>query len=401
MTRPHLDIPPGIRAHMDYGKFVEAPPRMLVLQSDYWLDGACLRAAERMGWATECAPVRMEGRMPRDMVAGLLETLIAFRPDFVLSVNLSGMDEAGLLAGLFAGLRVPMATWFVDDPRTIIMGRTCYGGEYTTAITWERAYTGYLEAAGFGEVHTLPLAADTSYFDAPPGDAPRFPSTFVANSMRAFAAREWAWTNAHPELRGAVRTAFDDGRVNRQTFAGGPEAILGPGHARFDPDQLRHAEMLFFIEGTRQRREALVRALAPEGLEVRGDAAWSEVTAACGPYINYSEDLPGYYRHCAVNVNSTSIQMATTVNQRVFDCPAAGGFLLTDNQPALEDYFEPGSEVVTYGTLDEARDKLRFFRDHPENRIPIVEKARARVLAEHTYEHRLMALEHILKRRFG
>ncbi len=57
--------------------------------------------------------------------------------------------------------------------------------------------------------------------------------------------------------------------------------------------------------------------------------------------------------------------------------------------------------MVVYENLDEAREKLRFYRDRPAARRPIVEKARTRVLAEHTYEHRLLALTAILKRRFA
>jgi len=77
------------------------------------------------------------------------------------------------------------------------------------------------------------------------------------------------------------------------------------------------------------------------------------------------------------------------VNQRVFDCPAAGGFLLTDAQGDIEDLFDPGNEVAAYRSWEECRDLLRFYRARPDARLEIVRAARRRVLSEHTYAHRL------------
>ena len=117
--------------------------------------------------------------------------------------------------------------------------------------------------------------------------------------------------------------------------------------------------------------------------------------------MSYSEELAPFYRDCIVNVNSTSIQMATAVNQRVFDCPGAGGFLLTDHQASLADLFDMESEVAVYSTLEEAREQLRWFKERPEARKEIVERARKRILGEHTYRHRLEAMVALLKGLYG
>ena len=46
--------------------------------------------------------------------------------------------------------------------------------------------------------------------------------------------------------------------------------------------------------------------------------------------LNYYKDLPLLYNACKINFNATSLQMKEAVNQRVFDVPACGAFLLTD-----------------------------------------------------------------------
>tara|TARA_R110001592_G_scaffold14446_1_gene64567 strand:+ start:53 stop:712 length:660 start_codon:yes stop_codon:yes gene_type:complete len=204
-----------------------------------------------------------------------------------------------------------------------------------------------------------------------------------------------------PALRAAVDDAFDSGRVTRANFAEGGSSILGAAAAGFDKAALYHAERVFFIEGTRRLRSELIVTLGPHGLHVRGDSMWEALTTQIGPSLGYEGELGPYYRNCPVNLNVTSVQMATTVNQRVFDCPAAGGFLLTDNQAALHDLFDVEKEVVTYDGFEDGRDKMNWFMAHPKSRREITERARARVLGEHTYQHRLQAIVALLKENFA
>ncbi len=400
MEPMRLKITEGMRALMDYPKMAGPVPRMMVLESRYWLDSACMNAARAMGWELAHAPVAREGAMPREMIAAFLQTLLEFRPDFVLSINLSGMDEGGLFAGLFADLRVPYVTWFVDDPRTILMDRAIYASDYAIALTWEAAYTEYLARTGFAETHVMPLAVDLSLFNAEPVDACELPPSFVGNSMIDFSGREGEKVKNNPALNAAVMEAFEAGRVTRGNFGQGVGEILNDV-TPFDAEERRAAELYFFIEGTRRLRHEIVSGLAPEGVVARGDDAWQQVTPLFGPEVNYRTELPHHYRLTEVNLNITSIQMASAVNQRVFDCPAAGGFLLTDAQSSLETLFDADREVVRYHSLEECVDLLRFYRAHPAARVEITHRARTRILNEHTYAHRLERIAGIVRKRFS
>ena len=402
MEAPRLHVSARFRELMAYDKFAGPAPRILVLESHYWLDAACINAGRALGWTIETAPVLMEGVLPRDNVEQLLWTLGAFRPDFVLSVNLAGMDVQGLFARLFEDLRLPLVAWFVDDPRTIVMGRSVYASPYAVALTWEQAYTSYLKSLRFPLVCHVPLAADPSVFNHEPEPSPDLPPAFVGNSMSTQASREWSHVNADEALAASVRRAFDAGRVTRENFGRGLEALLEPGlAARLDEEQQRHAELVFFMEGTQRVRHGLVRLLEPEGLEVYGDGGWREVTPRSKNPLDYTEALPEFYRRCAVNLNSTSIQMPKAVNQRVFDCPAAGGFLLTDAQEDLADLFDVEQEVACYRNEEECLSLFRHYLAHPPARREIARRARARVLGEHTYAHRLQRIVDIVKERFA
>jgi spore maturation protein CgeB len=401
MSAPRLEISPRLREHMQYTKFAGPSPRIFVLESDYWLDKACLRAAERKGWEVERVPVVLEGALGRDALQQLLEKLLFFRPDFILSINASGVDEDGLLTNLFADLEIPWVTWFVDDPRTILLNRPRYGTPWSVALTWESAYEDSLRACGFGEVYTVPLGVDESLFNHPPMEECPVPPTFIANTMTQQAAREWDWLRQRPHVAEAVAGAFTEGRVTRANFGQGLSAMVGEACHTWDEHEQRHAEIYCFVEGTRRLRWSLAETLAPRGIALAGDDAWQMLSPLAMPYINYSLELPNYYRHCSVNLNSTSIQMPTAVNQRVLDCPAAGGFLLTDAQPQLEALFDVEQEIAVYHDVHEALELMLHYRAHPAERFAMATRARHRVLHEHTYGHRLAHIVSLLKSRFG
>ena len=369
MTLPRLEVSPRLRELMTYDKFAGDAPRLMVLESGYWLDIACINAARRMGWEVRNVPVALEGVMPRENVSRLLRTLVEFKPDFLLTINLGGMDVQGMFAGLFDDLRVPFVAWFVDDPRTILQGSTAFAGDWSVAFTWEERYASYLTTVGYPVAQTLPLAVDDLVFDAAPADTWDQPPTFVGNSNTASVDYELGYFADKPEVLRALLDVMESQQLTRESFAEGLEAMLGAEVIRtWDLDVRRHAELFLFVAGTRKMRIALARTLVPEGLQLRGDDEWTRLFPSAGHgSVNYLKELPAYYRACELNVNITSLQMATAVNQRVFDCPAAGGFLLTDNQPTLHTLFEVPREIIAYSSMEECRDLFRFYRAHPDS----------------------------------
>ncbi|GMW00145.1 MAG: hypothetical protein AMXMBFR84_12830 [Candidatus Hydrogenedentota bacterium] len=402
MTTQRLSITPRLRERMAYVKFKGPTPRMLVLRSQYWLDGACLRAAESLGWQVTSVPTVMEGVLSKKLLGEFIAKVFEFRPDFILCVNFGGLDLDGIIANFLFDLNLPFVVWVVDDPRTILMDTRTQVTDNTVVLTWDRAYISYLSGLGFKHIHWIPLATDTTLFNSePPGYWSRSPS-FVGNSMVDFSHREWLPLLHQPVLKTFVEYAFAEGLVTRDRFGEGIEAILGSDIvSALDAETRRRVEMIFFIEGTRRLRHAIVERLASEGLTVYGDEGWSDILCQSGGWIGYEAELPAFYRECPLNLNVTSIQMPNAVNQRVFDCPAAGGFLLTDNQPDLDVLFSKDSETAVYHSLEDCVEKFRFYMNNPRARTAITERARTRILEEHTYAHRLWAIEGILKSIFA
>ena len=91
-------------------------------------------------------------------------------------------------------------------------------------------------------------------------------------------------------------------------------------------------------------------------------------------------------------------QMGYCPSGRLFEAAACGVPVLTDEWEGLEQFFEPGREILTAQTADEAIAAIELPEEELER---IARAARERTLAEHTAEHRAIELERALESTSG
>jgi spore maturation protein CgeB len=261
-----------------------------------------------------------------------------------------------------------------------------------------------VEEMGFPSPTFLPLATDPEIFS--PGWAPangRFsaPLAFVGDSM-VRARRKWEKKVAS-EAGSAIAALSCDPLLKERG-----RDILGlldfAGKGGLDHRSRMDMEAALTWRTTQDYRLRLVEAMMPLGLVVYGDPGWRDLVGEqidLRPQVDYSRELPEVYRGTLVNLNCTSFQMRTAVNQRVFDVPACGGFVLSDYQGDMDTFFEVGREAVCFSTIEEAVDLAGYYLEDETERLKIAEAGRRRVLSEHTYEKRMGTLVEEMRRRFA
>ena len=413
-----------------YAKFKEAQPRILLLTSKYFLIGEISSACERLGLPCRLLQIP-DGEVGRsEFIEQLLGAVLEFRPDFVFTINHLGVDREGVLTDLLERLRLPLASWFVDNPHLVLNFYTRLVNPWTALFTWDADNLDSLGDMGFEHVDYLPLGTDATRFTPPnrPGDKPDLSGlylglpkgwdrnvAFVGNSMvkkvaenRKRYALPGALTNGLEEM--AAGFADDDERSVREFLQAKHPARL----CTFDSlpsveARLGYATLLTW-EATRQYRLSCVRGIMPFSPLIAGDEGWHGLLGNgralptlwhYHPEMNYYSDLPRFYPCAAINFNCTSKQMKGAVNQRVFDVPATESFLLTDYRKQVENLFEPGTEIVCYHSPEEAEHLTREYLAHPEQRRAVALAARKRILAEHTYEHRVLCLTARMREMYG
>jgi spore maturation protein CgeB len=173
-----------------------------------------------------------------------------------------------------------------------------------------------------------------------------------------------------------------------------------------DPGRELAFETFVTWQATLLYRLDCVARILPFSPLIVGDTGWQELLSAQSgwryhPELSYYEDLPDFYPLSDINFNCTSQQMKGAVNQRVFDVPCCNAFLLTDHRRQVEDLFEPGTEIVCYASPDDIPALVERYLADPAARARVAAAARRRVLAEHTYDHRMTLLMETMRKTFG
>ncbi len=100
-------------------------------------------------------------------------------------------------------------------------------------------------------------------------------------------------------------------------------------------------------------------------------------------------------------LNTFTHKDTDSVNARLFEATGCGGFVLTENRPAVGDFFAPGREVATFDSRADLLEKVKYYLAHPDERKAIAEAGCRRAHRDHTYEIRLRRLLEITSERAG
>lgn len=110
------------------------------------------------------------------------------------------------------------------------------------------------------------------------------------------------------------------------------------------------------------------------------------------------EELGAIYRsHIAVLNVRNEINVLAGLNQRHFDPYLSATPVLTDPQDDIEQCFEPGREILVFRDMEELNAIHGRVRREPAYALAVGEAGRKRVLGEHTYAHRLVALHELAR----
>jgi spore maturation protein CgeB len=330
--------------------------------------------------------------------SALMRQIQEDRPSFVISINMKGFGGEEALVDITRRLGVPVVVWFVDDPRRIVRPKPTASRDHVIAACWEKAFIPWLRHAGFGKALHLPLATDPALFSANSQTSPTCRLGFVGTSMvDAYAGNirdKFLWTDSLTPLVEEV----SDRLVEHPDFdvdanLADQARNLGINLPFSDAANLSWLSALAIHTASMKKRKAIVGGLVNEGIETFGDeAGWKRLLGPLvktHPDIDYRTGLGDVYRGIRINVNVTSCQMPTAVNQRVFDIPCCGSFVLSDDQKDLHELFDVGREAIVYANLEDLKDKIRFYEKHESGRNAVIAAARKRISGEHTYRKRI------------
>ena len=105
----------------------------------------------------------------------------------------------------------------------------------------------------------------------------------------------------------------------------------------------------------------------------------------CGS-VDYVTEMPKVFACSKINLNPSLRMIQTGIPLRAFDIMGSGGFLLSNYQEELTQYFVNEEDMVIYESVEDALDKIQFYLSHEELRTKIAENGRRKTLEEHSLQ---------------
>jgi len=115
-----------------------------------------------------------------------------------------------------------------------------------------------------------------------------------------------------------------------------------------------------------------------------GFGTFAGISRSCYRGFRTYAELPGIYQAAKININQhNSPRSYGYLNQRDTAITGSGGFMLTDYVDGIEEVFDVGTEIDTWNSIDELRDKARWWLRHEDKRQAAGVAAQQRIL--HSY----------------
>jgi len=152
----------------------------------------------------------------------------------------------------------------------------------------------------------------------------------------------------------------------------------------------------------RMRAEGIVALWAALASRFRGDEHHGKLKEIDPPLLHgflQEEKVPVLFRDSKINLGFTRMvgndpgrPGITQLKLRDFEVPVCGGFYLVESAPDYADFFVDGREVVTWHTVGELIEKIRYYLHHESERDAIAAAGQRRALREHLWTHRFFDL---------
>ena len=108
----------------------------------------------------------------------------------------------------------------------------------------------------------------------------------------------------------------------------------------------------------------------------------------CG-YADYYNEMPAVFANSDINLNISLRAIQTGIPLRILDIMGCGGFVLTNYQQELPEWFTLGEECVLYEGLEDLFEKVQFYLQHETIREKIAQAGLLKVKQAFTFEERM------------
>ena len=294
-------------------------------------------------------------------------------------------------------------SWTYDSPVNIQGMEHKLGYPTSYSFFFDKLQVKKYKDMGFEHIYHLPLAANTKRLSKikPDALAKTFYEADISFVGRLYESRfPHIWKELSPYMQGYLKAAV----LSQEKLYGCniyEELITDEILTRINLDYtkghrtnyLSKAQVTFQMNTytTNQERKLLLAALSEIGTTKFYSTDRIDVlknVVQMGP-VTYRDRMPLVFKLSKINLNISLKCIYSGIPLRAIDILGSGGFLLSNYQPELAEFFIPDEELVLYTGIDDAVEKAKFYLAHDTLRQQIAQKGFERINKDFTFETQL------------
>lgn len=112
----------------------------------------------------------------------------------------------------------------------------------------------------------------------------------------------------------------------------------------------------------------------------------------CRGGVTTHVEMPKIFRCSKINLNITMKSIQSGLSLRVWDILGCGGFLMSNYQAEIPEYFTIGTDLECYESMTDLKEKVAYYLKHDDIRREIAQNGYQKVKQLHSYELRISAI---------
>lgn len=143
----------------------------------------------------------------------------------------------------------------------------------------------------------------------------------------------------------------------------------------------------------RERRMAMALLSSRYNVNLySGDKCETLKKVNCCGYVDYYTQMPQAFAGAKINLNMSLKTIKTGIPLRVFDVLSCGGFLITNYQQELFEYFTPGEHLVVYENVKDLVQKVDYYLKNEQERERIAANGQKLIRSSFGFEDKIQKM---------
>ena len=352
-------------------------------------------------------------RFDAELTTAIANALLADHYDYMFSFNYFPVAAMAAKA-----CRIRYVAWVYDSPYAQLYSETVHYPTNDIRI-FDRAEVEHLQNLGVKTVSYLPLAADTDYYNSIhvedgkkyKADISFVGSLYLESNMQLYHRLEALSDYDKGYLEGMIQAQkylygqniLEELLIKDHKLLERIEAVspLSPHPDAFASKEWYYANFYLYRKVTAYERMDVMTMLSEkydmkvythtDDSNMKNLACSDALKKALCPPVDYYTQAPYVYKNSKINLNITLRSIGSGIPLRAFDIMGCGGFLMTNYQSDMFEFFEPDKDFVYYIDYDDLLAKVEYYLSHDEEREAIARSGYAKVKKNHTYQHRILS----------